>query len=182
MRKIIITLALCMLGAITLHAQDDTEHSVSIEGLGVHNVVGINFDSRFKGSHGFGFRVGAGYTQGTHAYISPSATKVQGVAFPLEINYLLGQDMHKLELGLGCSLGYYGERIEFPEYAGHAYWPTTDKSFAYFVFGNIGYRLQTKRGLMIRAGWAPSINYDDTHSLRRRPLTSLYLGIGWRLK
>ena len=89
--------------------------------------------------------------------------------------------MHKLELGLGCSLGYYGERIEFPEYAGHAYWPTTDKSFAYFVFGNIGYRLQTKRGLMIRAGWAPSINYDDTHSLRRRPLTSLYLGIGWKI-
>lgn len=62
MRKIIITLALCMLSAITLQAQDDTECSVSIEGLGVHNVVGINFDSRFKGNHGFGFRVGAGYT------------------------------------------------------------------------------------------------------------------------
>lgn len=181
MRKIIITLALCMLSAITLQAQDDTECSVSIEGLGVHNVVGINFDSRFKGNHGFGFRVGAGYTQGTHAYISPSATRVQGVAFPLEINYLLGKNEQKLELGLGCSLGYYGERIEFPESGGHAPIPITSRSFGYFVFGNIGYRLQTKSGLMIRAGWAPSINYEDSRNIRRRPLTSLYISVGWRL-
>ena len=156
MKKTLLISILCLLGAITALSQERTERSISIEALGVHNIVGVNFDSRFKGNHGFGYRVGVGYTQGTHARMSPSATS-------------------------GCSLGYYGERIEFPESGGHAYWPTTDKSFGYFVFGNIGYRLQTKSGLMIRTGWAPSINYEDSRNVRRRPLTSLYISVGWRL-
>ena len=181
MKKAIIALMCLILTTGAAMSQERTERSISIEALGVHNIVGVNFDSRFKGNHGFGYRVGVGYTQGTHARMSPSATKVQGFAFPLEINYLLGKNEQKLELGLGCSLGYYGERIEFPESGGHAYFPTTDRSFGYFVFGNIGYRLQTKSGLMIRAGWAPSINYEDSKNIRRRPLTSLYISVGWRL-
>ena len=181
MKKAIIALMCLILTTGAAMSQERTERSISIEALGVHNIVGVNFDSRFKGNHGFGYRVGVGYTQGTHARMSPSATKVQGFAFPLEINYLLGKNEQKLELGLGCSLGYYGERIEFLESGGHAYFPTTDRSFGYFVFGNIGYRLQTKSGLMIRAGWAPSINYEDSKNIRRRPLTSLYISVGWRL-
>lgn len=181
MKRTLLLSILCLLGAIAVLAQNGTERSISIEALGVHGIVGVNFDSRFKAGHGLGYRVGVGYTQGTHAYMSPSATKVQGFAFPLEINYLLGKNEQKLELGLGCSLGYYGERIEFPESGGHAPIPITSRSFGYFVFGNIGYRLQTKSGLMIRAGWTPSINYDDTRNVRRRPLTSLYISIGWRL-
>lgn len=57
----------------------------------------------------------------------------------------------------------------------------TEKSFGYFVFGNIGYRLQTKGGFLFRADWAPSINYEDSRNVRRRPLTSLYIKVGWRL-
>ena len=110
MKKTLLISILALLGCITAMAQERTERSISIEALGVHNIVGVNFDSRFKGNHGFGYRVGVGYTQGTHAYMSPSATKVQGFAFPLEVNYLLGKNEQKLELGLGCSLGYYGER------------------------------------------------------------------------
>ena len=148
-----LLLAMCLLGGMAAQAQEGTERSISIEALGVHNIVGVNFDSRFKGNHGFGYRVGVGYTQGTHA------------------------------LGLGTSLGYYGERIEFPTIGGHQYMPVTNRGFGYFVFGNIGYRLQTKSGLMIRTGWAPSINFDDggTHYLHRRLLTSLYISVGWRL-
>ena len=180
-----LLLAMCLLGGLAAQAQEGTERSISIEALGVHNIVGVNFDSRFKGNHGFGFRVGVGYAQGKgeHIYISPSGTKTQGFAFPLEINYLLGKNDQKLELGLGTSLGYYGERIEFPTIGGHQYMPVTNRGFGYFVFGNIGYRLQTKSGLMIRTGWAPSINFDDggTHYLHRRLLTSLYISVGWRL-
>lgn len=185
MKKTIFLLVLCLLGAMAVQAQERTEHSISIEALGVHNIVGINFDSRFKGNHGFGFRVGVGYAQGKgeHIYFSPSGDRTQGVAFPLEINYLLGKNDHKLELGVGTSLGYYGERIEFTTIGGHQYMPVTNKGFGYFVFGNIGYRLQTKSGLMIRIGWSPSINFDDggTHYLHRRPLTSLYISVGWRI-
>lgn len=185
MKKNLMTLILVLLASLAAVAQEATERSVSIEALGVHNVVGINFDSRFKGNHGFGFRVGMGYAlgNGKHIYISPSGDKTQGFAFPLEVNYLLGKNDQKLELGLGASLGYYSERIEFPTIGAHQYMPVTNRGFGYFVFGNIGYRLHTRSGLMLRAGWAPSINFDDggTHYLHRRLLTSLYIAVGWRL-
>lgn len=183
--KKLMTLLLAMLAFTVGYSQGSTERSVSIEAMGVHNIVGLNFDSRIKGNHGFGFRVGVGYAQGhgKHIYFSPSGTKTQGVAFPIEINYLLGKKDQKLELGLGTSLGYYGERLEFPDIGGHQYMPVTEKKFGYFFFGNIGYRLQVPGGLMIRAGWAPSINFDDggCHYLQRRPLTSLYISVGWKL-
>lgn len=183
--KKLMTMLLVMLAITAGHAQDATERSISVEALGVHNIVGINFDSRFRGNHGIGFRVGVGYAQGKgkHIYFSPSGTKTQGVAFPIEINYLLGKKEQKLELGLGASLGYYGERMEFGIIGGHQYMPVTEKKFGYFVFGNIGYRLQTNSGLMIRIGWAPSINFDDggCHYLQRRLLSSLYISVGWRL-
>ena len=182
-KKLIMLLAMLIFSVS--HAQDATERSVSVEALGVHNIVGINFDSRFKGNLGFGFRVGVGYAQGKeeHIYFSPSGTKTQGVAFPLEINYLLGKKEQKLELGLGTSLGYYGERMEFPEIGGHQSMPVVEKKFGYFVFGIIGYRLQLSNRLMIRTGWAPSVNFDDggCHYLHRRLITSLYVSVGWRL-
>ena len=65
MKKTIFLSILCLLGCIAAMAQERTERSISIEALGVHNIVGVNFDSRFKGNHGFGYRVGVGYTQGT---------------------------------------------------------------------------------------------------------------------
>lgn len=183
--KKLMTLLLTMLALSVGQAQVSTERSISVEALGVHNVVGVNFDSRFKGNHGFGFRVGVGYAQGKgkHIYFNHAGTKTQGVAFPIEINYLLGQKEHKLELGLGTSLGYYGERMEFGTIEGHQYMPVTEKKFGYFVFGNIGYRLQTNCGLMIRTGWAPSINFDDggCNYLQRRLISSLYISVGWRL-
>ena len=182
-KKLIMLLA--MLFFSVSHAQDATERSFSVEALGVHNIVGINFDSRFKGNLGFGFRVGVGYAQGKgeHIYFSPSGTKTHGVAFPLEINYLLGKKEQKLELGLGTSLGYYGERMEFPEIGGHQSMPVVEKKFGYFVFGIIGYRLQLSNRLMIRTGWAPSVNFDDggCYYLHRRLITSLYVSVGWRL-
>jgi hypothetical protein len=185
-KKLMIPLlAMFLMGGITAQAHEATERTIAVEALGVHNVVGVNFDSRFKGNHGFGFRVGVGYAQGKgeHIYISHSGTKTQGFAFPLEINYLLGKKEQKLELGLGTSLGYYGERMGFPVIGVHQYMPVTNRGFGYFVFGNIGYRLQTPGGLMIRTGWAPSINFGDggTRYLHRRALSSLYIAVGWRL-
>lgn len=44
-------------------AQQKTR-SLSVELLGAQNIVGINYDSRFKGNSGLGYRVGLGYGYG----------------------------------------------------------------------------------------------------------------------
>ena len=191
MMKNLVTLLISWCLGLCATAQTATdslaERSLSLELQGVHNLVGINFDSRFKGNDGLGYRVGLGYAYGysDFTFIVDASDKIQGVAVPLEINYLLGKRNSKLELGAGISLGYYWERyaITYPapgkagstgRIQGH------ENRFGYFTFGNIGYRLQTKRGFQLRVGWAPSINFKDKHCLHRG-LWASYISFGWRL-
>ena len=62
MRKIVLSLfALCCFSAVM--AQQKTRN-LSVELLGAQNVVGINYDSRFNGNSGLGYRVGIGYGYG----------------------------------------------------------------------------------------------------------------------
>lgn len=86
-------------------AQQQTTRSLSIEILGAQNVAGINYDSRFKGNSGLGYRVGLGYGYGNNSSLFDQ--KINGVAAPFELNYLLGKKNSKLELGFGLSLGVY---------------------------------------------------------------------------
>ncbi len=193
MKNLIVLILFFMGLCATAQTSPDsiTERSLSLELQGVHNLVGINFDSRFKGNHGLGYRVGIGYAYGysDFSFIVDASDKIQGVAVPLEVNYLLGKRNSKLELGVGISLGYYWERynITYKDYhnvydsgasihqiQGH------ENRFGYFTFGNIGYRLQTKRGFQLRVGWAPSINFKDKHCLHRG-LWASYVSLGWRL-
>ena len=191
MMKNLVTLLISLCLGLCATAQTTTdslaERSLSLELQGVHNLVGINYDSRFKGNDGLGYRVGLGYAYGysDFTFIVDASDKIQGVAVPLEINYLLGKRNSKLELGAGISLGYYWERyaITYPapgkagstgRIQGH------ENRFGYFTFGNIGYRLQTKRGFQLRVGWAPSINFKDKHCLHRG-LWASYISFGWRL-
>ena len=85
-------------------AQQKTRN-LSVELLGAQNIVGINYDSRFKGNSGFGYRVGLGYGYGNNSGLFDQ--KINGVGVPLELNYLLGKKNSKLELGFGASLGVY---------------------------------------------------------------------------
>ena len=67
--------------------------------------MGINYDSRFNGNSGLGYRVGIGYGYGYNSDLFDQ--KINGVGVPLELNYLLGKKNSKLELGFGASLGVY---------------------------------------------------------------------------
>lgn len=89
---------------VLLLAQEKTR-SLSVELLGAQNVVGVNYDSRFKGNSGWGYRVGIGYGYGDNS--SWIDQKISGVGVPLELNYLLGEKKSKLEVGFGASLGVY---------------------------------------------------------------------------
>ena len=103
MRKIVLSLfALCCFSAVM--AQQKTRN-LSVELLGAQNIVGINYDSRFKGNSGLGYRVGLGYAYGNNSSLFDQ--KINGVAAPFELNYLLGKKNSKLELGFGASLGVY---------------------------------------------------------------------------
>ena len=85
-------------------AQQKTRN-LSVELLGAQNIVGVNYDSRFDGNSGLGYRVGIGYGYGNNSGLFDQ--KINGVGVPLELNYLLGKKNSKLELGFGASLGVY---------------------------------------------------------------------------
>ena len=198
MKKKLMTLllAMCLMGGVVAQAQDAPERSLSLELFGAQNTVGINYDSRFKGNHGLGYRVGVGYGYSETSTIASSSYALQGIAVPIDINYLFGKDRHKLELGFGTSLGYYYEKCHVwtsvgpapgdvsggPPYFGYAdyYKKVTHNSFGYFVFGNIGYRLQTNRGFLFRAGFTPSFNFGDQYGIHRKWYYP-YVSFGWRL-
>lgn len=73
--------------------------------IDLENTVGINYGSRFNGNSGLGYRVGIGYGYGYNSGLFDQ--KINGVGVPLELNYLLGKKISKLELGFGASLGVY---------------------------------------------------------------------------
>lgn len=197
MKKKLMTLLLAMslMGSVVAQAQDAVCRSLSLELFGAQNTVGINYDSRFKGNHGLGCRVGVGYGYSETSTIASSSYALQGIAAPIEINYLFGQGRHKLELGMGTSLGYYYEKCHVlttvapppgdvggPPYFGYAdyYKKVTHNTFGYFMFSNIGYRLQTNRGFLFRAGFTPSFNFGDQYGIHRKWYYP-YVSFGWRL-
>ena len=190
-----LLLAMSLMGGVVAQAQDAVWRSLSLELFVAQNTVGINYDSRFKGNHGLGCRVGVGYGYSETSTIASSSYALQGIAAPIEINYLFGQGRHKLELGMGTSLGYYYEKCHVlttvapppgdvggPPYFGYAdyYKKVTHNTFGYFMFGNIGYRLQTNRGFLFRAGFTPSFNFGDQYGIHRKWYYP-YVSFGWRL-
>ena len=165
----------------TAMAQQDesTQKSLYAELLGASNLIGVNYDSRFKPNSPWGYRVGLGYTYSKNYNMFSGSNSLKGVDVPLEANYLLGKKRSKLELGFGLNLGYYTEKYnvytvknraeegEIPyyveEYAGeekHCTW-------GYFFFGNIGYRYQPSHGFQFRAGISPSFNLGGKHAVSK---------------
>ncbi len=184
-----------MLATFSLAAQDTLEicvlpeRSLSLELFGAHNTIGINYDRRFKGNDGLGFRVGLGYGYSERSSFLIGSYNIHGVSAPLELNYLFGKGRHHLELGFGASLGFYREKLHAPyvqiPYGNDSYgsYDITYKhsTFGYFMYGNIGYRLQTNRGFQLRVGLTPSVNFGDKYCLQRDWFYP-YVSFGWRLK
>lgn len=192
MRKIVLSLfALCCFSAVM--AQQKTR-SLSVELLGAQTIAGINYDSRFEGNSGLGYRVGIGYGYGDNSGWPDQ--KINGVGVPLELNYLLGKKNSKLELGFGVSLGVYHikETMAYVEDTG--WYPGTEDTdqkdgeikyytyknkenrFGYFFFGDIGYRYQRPNGFMFRVGVSPSFNFGDKYGLNKAAFFP-YIGFGW---
>ena len=165
----------------TAMAQQDesTQKSLYAELLGASNLIGVNYDSRFKPNSPWGYRVGLGYTYSKNYNMFSGSNSLKGVDVPLEANYLLGKKRSKLELGLGLNLGYYTEKYDVwtlkkvleedgipyytTEYAGE----DSHSTWGYYFFGNIGYRYQPSHGFLFRAGISPSFNLGGKHAVSK---------------
>lgn len=144
---------------------------VYVEAFGASTMVGANFDSRFKGIKGWGYRLGLNYAYSDNSFFLDY--KIKGVAVPLEINYLFGKRKNKFEMGAGVSLGYYKETYDFLEFVpdDEGYHtiktPKTEKKFGYFCFINIGYRYQPVKGFDFRVGITPSFKFGGNNGINR---------------
>lgn len=165
----------------TAMAQQDesTQKSLYAELLGASNLIGVNYDSRFKPNSPWGYRVGLGYTYSKNYNMFSGSNSLKGVDVPLEANYLLGKKRSKLELGLGLNLGYYTEKYDVwtlkkvSEEDGIPYYTTeyagedSHSTWGYYFFGNIGYRYQPSHGFQFRAGISPSFNLGGKHAVTK---------------
>lgn len=185
---IIIFAAVVSLGAKAQQTSETPNRSIFLELLGASNILGINYDTRFKPNSPWGYRIGLGYTYSKQYNIFSGSNSLQGSDIPLEINYLLGKKRSKLDIGLGLNLGYYTEKYDtwnikqtgvvdgIPhferEYAGEA----QHSLWGYFFFGNIGYRYQPTHGFQFRAGLSPSFNLGDKHAVNKSILPYVSFG------
>ena len=180
--KSLKTLLIVFLAASqTAMAQQDesTQKSLYVELLGASNLIGVNYDSRFKPNSPWGYRVGLGYTYSKNYNMFSGSNSLKGVDVPLEANYLLGKKRSKLELGLGLNLGYYTEKYDvytiknIGEEGGITYYTTeyagedSHSTWGYYFFGNIGYRYQPSHGFQFRAGISPSFNFGGKHAVTK---------------
>ena len=177
MKKLLTIALLCMM---CMSGWGQRVQNLSLEGLGASGSVGLNYDSRFKGNDGFGFRIGLGYcfSQSQYtAFVKPNECNLHAITFPLGFNYLLGKKKHKLDVGLGASMGYY--HIQDSTYPiGITYPDEPGNSFGYFMFAEIGYRYQPTEGLMLRVGLTPSWNFGGKYGLDRQWYYP-FIGIGY---
>lgn len=158
---------------------ESTQKSLYAELLGASNLIGVNYDSRFKPNSPWGYRVGLGYTYSKNYNMFSGSNSLKGVDVPLEANYLLGKKRSKLELGLGLNLGYYTEKYDVwtlkkvSEEDGIPYYTTeyagedSHSTWGYYFFGNIGYRYQPSHGFQFRAGISPSFNLGGKHAVTK---------------
>lgn len=158
---------------------ESTQKSVYAEILGASNLIGVNYDARFKPNSPWGYRVGLGYTYSKNYNMFSGSNSLKGVDVPLEANYLLGKKRSKLELGLGLNLGYYTEKYDvytiknIGEEGGITYYTTeyagedSHSTWGYYFFGNIGYRYQPSHGFQFRAGISPSFNLGGKHAVTK---------------
>ncbi len=174
-------LILCVAVAQSAMAQqvENTQKSMYLELFGASNMVGVNYDSRFKPNSPWGYRVGLGYTYSKNYGLLSGSNSIRGVDVPIEANYLLGKKRSKLELGLGVNLGYYKEKYdtwdlkEIGKEDGITYYESIYKGedsrslWGYYCFGNIGYRYQPSHGFQFRAGISPSFNLGEKHAVSK---------------
>ena len=169
--------------------KDNFFRNIYAEFFGPSNIFGISFDSRFSPGTPLGYRVGLSMGIGGSIFHFDSNKNRFAIGIPIEVNGIFGKQNSKFEVGLGANIGLLTRRWDkvIVENAindnSNPY--HTDKSirsyFYYYMFGNIGYRLQKENGFMFRVGITPTFVFDGTKHLRLSPFVMPYVSFGYTL-
>lgn len=108
-------------------------NSIYLEALGSGLFYSVNTDFRFTKTTSFGGRLGIA--------LYPENTAI----IPVQVNYLIGQGRHNVELGAGITINISDE-TEIAECA------------------TLMYRLQCENGLLFRIGWSPTFIHTSEHN------------------
>lgn len=83
---------------------------------------------------------------------------------------------------LGSNLGIYNEHISFIEKSKDQYETinlTSNTTFGYYFFSNIGYRYISTKGFLFRIGLSPSFSFNDKHGVTKEPFIYPYISFGY---
>ncbi len=167
--------------------------NIYFELFGPSAQFGVSYDSRFTPGSMWGYRIGLGMgIGGTLIDIFKQHGRFS-IGIPLEVNGLIGKGSNKFEAGLGTNLGLVSRRYdkllvsdEITDGFNHY---SLDKSsqtrFYYFMFVNLGYRLQRKNGFMLRAGITPTFRVGGSEAVKDFdlvPYVTPYLSLGYTFK
>lgn len=138
----------------TIVQKDSTKSDSTIKAQNVYLEVGgaglaisANYDARFKKErNGWGYRVGVGF-------FTAGGNTVETI--PFQINYLIGEHAHMLELGAGTTfLNSVGTNVGTSKFE-------FDKVTGFIGTATIGYRFQPEhKGINVRIAFVP-ILYDE---------------------
>ena len=195
MKKFAIVILSLAFSIMNVSAQTTTDsidkpvRNISAELLGPSNMLGVHYDSRFKGNKGWGYSVGLAWAYMSSENFINDINHFNIVSFVPRLNYLIGRKNKKLELGVGANLSLVFGRYEYDSYnlvqqPDNSYKLVFDKhikenrSFGfYYLFTNIGYRRQAPHGFMFRAGISPIFGFSESHSVKK-VFVFPYLGFG----
>lgn len=165
----------------TVYAQ--REEGVFVELLGSSTSVGVHYDTRFDDHTPWGGRIGVACTHSSSRDFFESAPEnTRGVSFPVAVNYLIGKGVHRAEIGIGFSFGFYT-----CQYHDKANREVQYDRVGSFVFGDFGYRYQSKQGLMIRTGINLGVAFGrhdplgkEEHGVDRAAVIYPYISLGYK--
>lgn len=132
---------------------------------GASDVIGVNYDQRFRAGSRWGFRAGLGY-----GFFSDTGffgiTAEHSISIPVAINGIFGKKRHFFEAGLGYApiIGFDKSCIYSPYNSSNGmewtYYEKTETRYMSKIFIDLGYRYQRANGFMLRAGLSPCIVGD----------------------
>jgi hypothetical protein len=158
-----LSLILIELFIVNSFVSAQAQQCVFGEFLGASTGFGAHYDARFNENTNWGFRVGLAFTDShSEDFFDSNPSHTTGWTIPIGLNYLFFKNKSHLELGGGFSFGRY-----HCVYKNNPHEYENDKSGT-FLFFDIGYRYQTEKGLMFRAGFNPGIALSRSDDLGRR--------------
>lgn len=169
MKKVLF---LIILFATSLELVAQTKSSISLNLFGDSNTFGINYEKRFSDCPKWGLRVGLSYGYDSNTgLLNENLANSESFSIPIDLNYISGQGKNHFEFGLGISNGLYKEEDIFKK--------KTINDWGFFVYSNIGYRFQGRRGIIFRTGLTPSLNLGGKHGVQRSALIYPYISLGY---